>query len=407
MTGSAKPRRARELLAFVGLAAVAVGFAWVAHRFATRGALAGALVASALGLVMSIYLALRAWPRLPRPNFAYQLTREGAFFVIAVFVVAATALLSANNLLFLVLACMLATLLLSGLISRLNLAELELQCAVPDHIFADQDVPVRLLLRNAKSWMPSFSIWLRVELPYEGAAQPGGRPPEVYFPMLTGKQSCSTLLSLRFPRRGRYRQETFWLRSRFPFGFLMKSVRLRLPREILVYPSVAPTLLLEATLPRLSSDWERHRAGLGQDLYRIRPYQSGDSSRVVHWKASAHTGELKVREFSTEENRQVEILFDRSIPAGAEWLDRFERAVQLCASLAWHLHGRGAALFFLPGDLENVYDILRYLALVEPAEGGPGLEVQPGGSFQVIFTAAGAPSSLPESSYHCYFLETL
>ena len=189
----------------------------------------------------------------------------------------------------------------------------------------------------------------------------------------------------------------------------MKTARLRLPREVLVYPSVAPTAELDATLPRLASEWESHRAGLGQDLYRIRPYQTGDSARVVHWKASAHTGELKVREFSGEEDRRVEIVFDGAIPPGQEWPERFEKGVGLCAALAWRLHGLGAELRFQPDQLENVYDILRYLALVEPVEGRSTLQVEPSGLFQVIFVASPGrlPASLPESGYHCYFLENL
>lgn len=399
-----KSAHAREIVAIAGLAVVAAGFGWVAHRFALRGSIGGALVASALALSLGFFLLLRAWPHLPRPAFAHQLTRHGTLYILAVFVVAAAALTSANNLLFLVLACMLAALLASGLLSRLNLAELELHCSAPDDVFAGQDVPVRLLLRNLKSWMPSFSIWLRVELPYAGH---GAAAPEVYFPMLAGGQASSILVSLRFPRRGIYQQDSFWLRSGFPFGFLLKSVRLRIPREILVYPPVASMTVMETSLPRLTSQWERLLAGLGQDLYRIRPYQMGDSSRVVHWKASAHTGELKVREFTVEEDRRVEILFDRSIPQGEEWLGRFERAVELCASLAWWLRQTGAALRFQPGRLENVYDILKYLALVQPVEDGPPLEAEPSGTFQVIFTAGGPPASLPESSYYCYSLENL
>ncbi len=386
-----------------GLATVAAGFAWAAQRFASRGILGGAMLASAVAAVLVFFLLLRIWPHLPRPSLTYQLTRNGFLYILAVFLVATVALSSANNLLFLVLACMLAALVASGLLSRLNLAELQLQCSAPDDVFAGEDVPVRLILRNLKSWMPSFSIWLRVEAPFSA----GAAPPEIYFPMLGGGTASSTLVTLRFPRRGTYHQDGFWLRSGFPFGFLVKSMRLRIPREILVYPAVAPAAELEASLPRVTNQWERLLAGLGQDLYRIRPYQTGDSLRVVHWKASAHTGELKVREFSVEEDRRVEVVFDTAIRRGAAWRERFERAVELCASLVWSLHQTSAGLRFQPGRLENVYDILRYLALVQAVEGGLPLPIEPSGMFQVIFTAAHPPASLPESSYYCYLLENL
>jgi len=393
----------REAWPYLGLVAISGAFGLVAQLFARRNDWTGAAVASGLGLLVGFYVVFRLWRFLPRPAWSYQVTRHGGLYVFAILAVAFGALTSANNLLFLVLACMLAALVVSGLFSRLNLADLEMQFSVPDDVFAGQEAPVRLTLRNAKRWMPSFAIKLEIDLEVDG------RKPEIYFPMLAGGQTCSTLLSLRFPRRGRYHQETFWLRSGFPFGFLRRSARLEMPREIIVYPAVGTVSELENMLPQLANEWERYRAGLGQDLYRIRPYQAGDTSRVVHWKASAHTGELKVREFSVEEDRRVEILFDPVIPAGADWEERFERAVELCASLAWRLHARGAVLRFQPDALENIYDILRYLALVQPIAGGDPGEVEPSGMFQVIFTASPGrlPPSLPESSYYCYSLENL
>ncbi len=393
----------RQVWPYLGLVAISGAFGLVAQMFARRGDWTGAAIASALGLLVGFYVVFRLWRYLPRPAWSYQVTRQGGFYLFAIGAVGFGALTSANNLLFLVLACMLAAMVVSGLFSRLNLADLELQFSVPDDVFAGQDVAVRMTLRNAKGWIPSFAIRLEVDL------DTAEERPAVYFPALAGGQTVSTLVTIRFPRRGRYHQDTFWLRSGFPFGFLRRTARLRMPREIIVYPAVDPRPEAEHSLAQLADEWERYRAGLGQDLYRIRPYQAGDSSRIVHWKASAHTGELKVREFSVEEDRRVEILFDAAIPAGGIWQARFERAVEACASLAWRLHTRGAVLRFRPDELENIYDILRYLALVEPSPGGAPLEVEPSGMFQVVFTARPErlAAVLPESSYYCYSLETL
>jgi len=394
----------REAFPYLALVVISGAFGLLAQFFARRGDWTGTAVASGVGLLVGLYVVLRLWRFLPRPAWSYQATRHGWLYLLAVAAVAFGAVTSANNLLFLVLACLLAALVVSGLFSRLNLADLELQFSVPEDLFAGQAAPVRLSLRNAKSWMPSFAVHLEVDL------DTGDPRPQAYFPMLAGGESRSLLVSLRFPRRGRYQQDTFWLRSGFPFGLLRRSAHLRMPREIVVFPPVERRPEIENTLAQMANEWERHRAGLGQELYRIRPYQPGDSSRVVHWKASAHTGELKVREFSVEEDRRVEILFDRGIPWDTpQWHDRFERAVELCAALAWRLHDRSAVLRFQPDELENIYDILRYLALVEPAPGGPPLDAAPSGMFQVIFaaTADRAPAGLPESGYYCYTMESL
>mgnify|MGYP001564917725 CR=1 FL=1 len=206
-------RVTRQHLTIGGLLAVSGGFVAAAQHFAARRAWLPGLLAAVMALLVGAYGIVRAFPHLPLPGLSYQFTRHAVLYVAAVFAVAFGALSSGNNLLFLVLAAMLAALLVSGLFSRLNLAELGLQCAVPEHVFAGQEVPARLLLRNWKSWLPSFSIRLSADLP---AAS--GRAAEVYFPMLAGGETRSTILSLRFPARGRYRQETFWLHSGFPFG---------------------------------------------------------------------------------------------------------------------------------------------------------------------------------------------
>src|SRR5687767_4481272 len=112
--------------------------------------------AMAIGLFRRIKHALAGGMR-------QRVTRSGFGFSFLISVVGAVSFLSGNNLLFLVLAALLATLLLSGFVSRLSLAGLELDFVFPDHISARRPVLARMKLRNEKSWMPSFSIFVRSE----------------------------------------------------------------------------------------------------------------------------------------------------------------------------------------------------------------------------------------------------
>ena len=73
----------------------------------------------------------------------YKVTRGGLLFSLAIAMVGFGAVASANNLLFLIVAAMMATLLVSGLVSRLCLAELHLDFLVPDHVPAGRTVPGR------------------------------------------------------------------------------------------------------------------------------------------------------------------------------------------------------------------------------------------------------------------------
>src|SRR5204863_5873326 len=69
-----------------------------------------------------------------------RLLRGGLAFLLAFLVVALAAFLSANNLMFLILAAMVATLVVSGLINRLGLAGLELDLLLPEHLSAKRKV---------------------------------------------------------------------------------------------------------------------------------------------------------------------------------------------------------------------------------------------------------------------------
>src|ERR1051325_7831952 len=101
---------------------------------------------------------MRAWLQTLRSSARYRVTRGGFLFTMAVALIGAAAVASANNLLFLVVATMLSVLLVSGLVSRLGLAGLELDFALPEHVSAGPAIAATLAVRNVKLWMPSFSV---------------------------------------------------------------------------------------------------------------------------------------------------------------------------------------------------------------------------------------------------------
>ena len=77
-----------------------------------------------------------------------RLTPGGWFFSAASVLVGCAAFASANNLLFILLAAMLATMLVSGFVSRLSLSGLALNFALPDHVAARRRMAARLEVRN-------------------------------------------------------------------------------------------------------------------------------------------------------------------------------------------------------------------------------------------------------------------
>ncbi len=317
----------------------------------------------------------------------YKITRGGLLFTLAILVVGLGAIVSANNLLFLIVATMLATLLVSGFVSRLCLAGLELDFLVPEHVPAGRSVPGKLFVRNQKWLIPSFSI--RVE----GIRDPASPTLKsgVYFPLIAAGATVEETVEVRFPRRGAYRQNSFAFSTSFPFGFLEKSAHVTLRREMTIYPSIDPQPGFDDLFIGISGEIETHHRGLGKDFYRIRPYESFESARHVDWKATAHVGSLQVREFAREQEQTVEIFLDRGIPPELDaW---FEHAIDCCAFLAWGLSNQGASIHFRSNGFDfrqpedgDIYTILKYLALVYP-QPADALEAPLNDtSYKIVFT---------------------
>jgi uncharacterized protein (DUF58 family) len=314
-------------------------------------------------------------------------------YIAGTLVIALAALNTGNNLLFMVLACLLAGILLSGLLSRVVLGNVEVRLELPEHIFAQRATLAVAELRNLKQMVPSFSVSLVSDAPQTTEKTSAGtRTPQildrpVYFPHIPHRQAVRQNIELTFPKRGVYRQDALGLRTKFPFGFLQKTRRVDSAIEVVVYPRIQPTEEFYEVLPLVSGELESYQRGRGNDLYAIRGSQFNDSARHVDWKASARTGVLQVKEYAREDERRVMLVFDPFIAPNAtdpaKIAEQFERAVTLCAGLAWHFYEINSVIEFRSAGFATprmsagdvIYDILRYLASVTP------LKPQPGKSF--------------------------
>ena len=332
----------------------------------------------------------------------YRVTRHGWVYISGIILVALAALNTGNNLLFLILATLVAAILMSGILSSITLSGVEMRLALPEHIFAGQAVRGSIELRNEKLTLPSFS--LRVE----AATKKGAPPPAildtpVYFPYLP-------------KRRGLYRQDAFRIVTRFPFGFLQKARRVDLKTEALVYPSVEQTKQLIAILPGLQGSLESIAKGQGQDLYALRDYVATDSARHVHWKASARFGTLMVREFTRDDDCRVLLVLDPhidAVPAVAgraaaqSAAERFEHAVTLCASLALQFRSAGIETTLAAAG-DNIFEILRHLAVAQPLPPDPQdaliteLAAAPD-LFKIIITSL-THGSIPAAVWHSSYV---
>jgi uncharacterized protein (DUF58 family) len=405
----------RFLLALVGLA-LAFGAALFSTVSREAGSVWGTVALASVALLLAVFVGLTTVPYLARRVVAsrvreamdYDVTRAGLIYILISVVIGIAAINTGNNLLYVIVATLLSAIIVSGIASALVLRGLVLDVRLPEHVFAGRPMLARLLLRNTSSWLPSFSVrvvpakrkkkerwrweaqtfgWPRNRDPQkqwfrlpdrqlrrvrEDADKPILRE-SVYFPFLAPEQELRADLELSFPARGRYYEKNFGLATRFPFSFLMKTRRVNLAREIIVYPVVETADQFLEVLPMVTGEFESFVRGRGNDLYLIREYMPDDSARHVDWKATARTGALKVREFSREDERKLRIVFDNPAP-GVLAPALYERAVRLAASLGWHFYHEDVEVSFVAPGLEpteDVFAFLRYLALIEPQDATP------------------------------------
>ena len=440
----------RFLLALVGLvlAFAAALFSTVSRESGDMWATfilasAALLLATIVGLTTVPYLARRVAIARVREAIDYDVTRIGVVYVLVTIVIGIAALNTGNNLLYIIVAAMLAAMLISGIASAFVLSELELDVRLPEHVFARRQVSGRVMLRNSRRWLPVFSIsvvppkqrklekkwqweqatftfppgrapdhqWIR--LPDRSLRRVEQSPPaagifqgSIFFPYVPARAELSADLALHFDCRGRYQQDSFGLSTRFPFSFLTKTRRLPIAREITVYPPVEPTDEFFQVLPLITGEFETFVRGRGYDLYRIREYMPEDSARHVDWKATAKSGSPKVREFTREDERKLRIVFDNPVP-GAVREPVYENALALAASLAWYFTAEDADTSFVTQGYQgaDLYEFLERLAVIQPEEGGSLIgELRLSDDYNVILTTR-PRGTIPTALWACsYFV---
>ncbi|MEM9493139.1 MAG: DUF58 domain-containing protein, partial [Myxococcota bacterium] len=116
-----------------------------------------------------------------------------------------------------------------------------------------------------------------------------------------------------FSRRGMYRFTGFRVGTKFPFALFHKSRDVSEPDEVLVFPNVYP---VPPPAPRARNPGGTVATKIGRrgEFFGLREYREGDDRRDIHWRTSARTGRLLVREYEEESQKQATILIDNALP---------------------------------------------------------------------------------------------
>lgn len=183
-------------------------------------------------------------------------------------------------------------------------------------------------------------------------------------------------------RRGVWPIGPLVLRTVDPFGLAQREQAFGETRSVTVVPEVftlAP-LTVKVGAAGGTAHTSSSRLGQGSDNLSPRRYIPGDSMRRIHWRATAHRGQLMVRQEEEESSPDALVILDRSAARwarpGADEDPTFETAVSMCASVAVHLvqegygvdviDSSGTLLGTLRGHEDDRDGLLVALALVGP-----------------------------------------
>ena len=229
----------------------------------------------------------------------------GASFGVLIVIVTAAAFTTGNNLFYLLLAVLSATLIVSILANRLNLNRLAVDLRAPQHVFADEPALLDITLTNFKRFLPVFSLTLTLEAP-KRRFQDAEETPHwlACYAIVPPRARARQQVMHTFARRGVYALSQLALRTRFPFGLVERRWRVKHAGELIVYPPniegvyriifsvemrIAPAVHIEFVDPQYSA--EVTRSTKGSTWFRVR-----DANRRVMKNAVAIRGiELDAR----------------------------------------------------------------------------------------------------------------
>jgi uncharacterized protein (DUF58 family) len=164
----------------------------------------------------------------------------------------------------------------------------------------------------------------------------GRRAARFLLPPLPPDESARAAYRIPTDRRGRYRVGPLGLSATDPFGLARRSWALGPVSEVTVCPRVHDILAPSQPGGRLVAATESVAARAlasesGDEFLTLRDYEAGDDLRRVHWRSTARTGELLVRQNEAQWRPRAAVILD--VRAEAHDPQSFEVAVEATASV--------------------------------------------------------------------------
>ena len=257
---------------------------------------------------------------ITRKNHLLKLTQAGFGYFCVWLGLLAIGLYSQNNLILLMSGIAAGPILASFVMSSGMLRRLTVSRRAPESVFSGDPLVIHYSLENSRSMTAALAVGLLDDVKPRRPMSPreAKMQPSIMFERVAAGTTGRSRWEGLAPARGRYEFSTLALISRAPFGLIERKISIRAPGELIVYPrqgELQPRwhkLLRESVQTRRGQ--RQDRTAQQQDYHGLREYRSGDSPRWIHWRTSARTGELMVKEFEQDKDQFLALLLDPWLP---------------------------------------------------------------------------------------------
>lgn len=226
---------------------------------------------------------------------------------------------------------------------RRSLERLTWERRCPTHAFLGDRPTIEIVIHN-RTRLPL--PWLRLADTVPTALFGAAEARQVI--ALGGHERYRFRYHLDCQRRGYYPLGPLQIGGGDPLGLLEMDLQGRDVTHLTVYPRIIPLVALDldsrqplAGLPARRPIFEDPARLAG-----VRPYRSGDSIRRIHWKLSAHVGDLQVKKVQPAIGLAGVILLNlnRDEYHPRTWDGVSEWGITLAATLAYYLGRAGQAV---------------------------------------------------------------
>ncbi len=275
---------------------------------------------------------------------------EGWYYLFVVLFIIGGAVLGEVNLLIMLAGMMVGPFLFNWRFVQLTLQDLTVARRLPQRVCVGETLTVAVTAENHRRRLTSWTVMVEDRLVRDGDPDPDHvRTVRLVLPRIPAGRNCTGHYRTQPLQRGRYSLGPLRVSTRFPLGLVRASMLLESSDSFLVYPQLGRLTQrwLQIVNARLvgSQSEGRHQGVLEGDYYGLREWRSGDSRRWIHWRTSAKLGELSVRQFEQQRNRDLVLVLDLWEPDAptAEERATTEVAVSFLATGVADVCGRGGS----------------------------------------------------------------